>query len=70
MRVDVLPVGSRQPAARIRMGWKRPGRTLTPQLDAAGRHSSRPATTSRACTPSTARGRTLRRTATASGRSR
>ena len=29
VRVDVLPVGSRHPAARIRMGWKRAGRTLT-----------------------------------------
>jgi murein DD-endopeptidase MepM/ murein hydrolase activator NlpD len=28
-RVDVLPVGSRQPTARIGLGWKRPGRTQT-----------------------------------------
>jgi murein DD-endopeptidase MepM/ murein hydrolase activator NlpD len=68
VRVDVLPVGSRHPAARIRMGWKRTGRTLTRtwtpppgrltpgdyvvRLHAVDRH-----------------GRTLRRTATASGRS-
>ena len=29
VRVDLLPIGSRHPAARIRMGWKRTGRTLT-----------------------------------------
>ena len=53
VRVDVLPVGSRHPAARIRMGWKRTGRTLTRTwTPPAGK--PRPAATSRACTRSTA----------------
>ena len=38
VRVDLLPLGSRHPAARVRMGWKRTGRTLirnwTPPLSA------------------------------------
>ena len=29
MRIEVLAAGARQPAARIRMGWKRTGRTQT-----------------------------------------
>ncbi len=69
VRIELLPVGGRRPAARIRMGWKRTGRTLTrrwtpragvltpgayvARLHAVDRH-----------------GRTLRRTAIASGRSR
>jgi hypothetical protein len=69
VRVELLPIGSRHPAARIRMGWKRTGRllsrswtppagTLTPgdylaRLHAVDRN-----------------GRTLRRSATTSGRSR
>ena len=54
VRVELLPVGSRRPAARIRMGWKRAGPHARAHLDAAGRRARRPATTSRACTPSTA----------------
>jgi murein DD-endopeptidase MepM/ murein hydrolase activator NlpD len=64
-RVDVLPVGSRQPAARIRVGWRRPGRTLTRKWKvrlAPGDYVARLHAVDR-------RGRTLRRTAHASGRS-
>jgi murein DD-endopeptidase MepM/ murein hydrolase activator NlpD len=67
VRVDVLPVGSRHPAARIRMGWKRTGRTLirtwTPPAGklTPGGYVARLHAVDR-------RGRTLRRTATASGR--
>ncbi len=69
VRVDVLPVGSRHPAARIRMGWKRTGRTLTRTWTppagklTPGGYVARLHAVDR-------RGRTLRRTATASGRSR
>ena len=69
VRVDVLPVGSRHPAASIRMGWKRTGRTLTRTwTPPAGRltpggYVARLHAVDR-------KGRTLRRTATASGRSR
>ena len=69
VRVDLLPVGSRHPTARVRMGWKRPGRTLvrtwTPPAGrlTPGDYVARLHAVDR-------RGRTLRRTATASGRSR
>ena len=69
VRVDLLPVGSRHPAARIRMGWKRTGRTLTRSWTppagklTPGGYVARLHAVDRA-------GRTLRRTATASGRSR
>ena len=65
VRVDVLPVGSRQPAARIRVGWRRPGRTQTRKWKARlapGDYVARLHAVDR-------RGRTLRRTAHASGRS-
>jgi murein DD-endopeptidase MepM/ murein hydrolase activator NlpD len=69
VRVDLLPAGSRLPAARIRMGWKHTGRTLvrtwTPPAGklTPGDYTARLHAVDR-------RGRTLRRTATASGRSR
>jgi murein DD-endopeptidase MepM/ murein hydrolase activator NlpD len=68
VRIELLPAGARRPAARIRMGWKRTGRTLvrtwTPPagLLAPGDYVARLHAVDR-------RGRTLRRTATASGRS-
>ena len=67
-RVDVLPVGSQQPAARIGLGWKRPGRTQTRKWTPPagtlppGDYVARLHAVDR-------RGRTLRRTAHASGRS-
>ena len=64
-RVDILPVGSQQPAARIRVGWRRSGRTLTRKWKvqlAPGDYVARLHAVDR-------RGRTLRRTAHASGRS-
>jgi murein DD-endopeptidase MepM/ murein hydrolase activator NlpD len=69
VRVDLLPLGSRHPSARIRMGWKHTGRTLTrtwtPPLSTLtpGSYVARLHAVDR-------RGRTLRRSATASGRSR
>ena len=69
VRVDLLPIGSRRPAARVRMGWKRTGRTLmrnwTPPVGrlTPGAYVARLHAVDRG-------GRTLRRTATASGRSR
>jgi hypothetical protein len=69
VRVDVLPVGSRHPAAQIRMGWKRTGRTLArtwtppPGRLTPGGYVARLHAVDR-------KGRTLRRTAAASGRSR
>jgi murein DD-endopeptidase MepM/ murein hydrolase activator NlpD len=69
VRVDVLPLGSRHPAARIRLGWKRTGRTMvrrwTPIAGVLtpGEYVVRLHAVDRS-------GRTLRRTATASGRSR
>ena len=69
VRVELLPIGSRRPAARIRMGWKRTGRTLTrtwtPPAGALtpGDYVARLHAVDRS-------GRTLRRSATASGRSR
>jgi murein DD-endopeptidase MepM/ murein hydrolase activator NlpD len=69
VRIELLPAGSRRPAARIRMGWKRTGRTLTRSwmppagLLTPGDYVARLHAVDR-------RGRTLRRTATASGRSR
>jgi murein DD-endopeptidase MepM/ murein hydrolase activator NlpD len=66
VRVDVLPAGSRRPAARIRMGWKHPGRTLTRTWSgklAPGEYVARLHAVDR-------HGRTLARTASASGRSR
>jgi murein DD-endopeptidase MepM/ murein hydrolase activator NlpD len=69
VRVALLPLGSRHPAATVRMGWKRTGRTLTrtwsPPLSTLtpGSYVARLHAVDR-------RGRTLRRTATASGRSR
>ncbi len=69
VRVDLVPVGSRRPAARIRMGWKRPGRTLVRTwTPAAGRLS--PGDYVARLHAVDRNGRTLRRTATASGRSR
>ena len=68
VRVDVLPVGSKQPAARIGLGWKRPGRTQTRKWTPPagtlppGDYVARLHAVDR-------RGRTLRRTAHASGRS-
>jgi murein DD-endopeptidase MepM/ murein hydrolase activator NlpD len=64
-RVDVLPVGSKLPAARIRVGWRRPGRTQTRRWKvqlAPGDYVARLHAVDRG-------GRTLRRTAHASGRS-
>ena len=64
-RVDVIPVGSQQPAARIRVGWRRSGRTLTRRWKVRlppGDYVARLHAVDR-------RGRTLRRTAHASGRS-
>jgi len=69
VRIELLPAGGRHPAARIRLGWKRTGRTyartwtppagvLTPGDYVARLHAV------------DGNGRTLRRTATASGRSR
>ncbi len=69
VRIELLPLGSRRPAARIRMGWKRTGRTLartwTPPAGVLtpGDYLARLHAVDRA-------GRALRRTATASGRSR
>ncbi len=69
VRVELLPVGSRHPAARIRMGWKRTGRTLTRSWTppagklTPGDYLARLHAVDR-------QGRTLRRSATASGRSR
>jgi murein DD-endopeptidase MepM/ murein hydrolase activator NlpD len=68
VRVDLLPAGSRRTAVRVRMGWKRPGRTLvrtwTPdERLTPGDYVARLHAVDR-------RGRTLRRTASASGRSR
>jgi murein DD-endopeptidase MepM/ murein hydrolase activator NlpD len=69
VRVELLPVGSRLPAARIRLGWKRTGRTIartwtpTAARVTPGDYVARLHAVDR-------RGRTLRRTATASGRSR
>jgi len=69
VRVDLLPVGSRRPAARVRMGWKRPGRTLVRTWTPAGGQLTPGAYVARLHAVDR-RGRTLRRTATASGRSR
>jgi murein DD-endopeptidase MepM/ murein hydrolase activator NlpD len=69
IRIELLPAGSRRPAARIRMGWKRTGRTLTRTWTppagvlTPGDYVARLHAVDRS-------GRTLRRTATASGRSR
>ena len=69
VRVDLLPLGSRHPAARVRMGWKHTGRSLvrrwTPPVGklTPGSYVARLHAVDR-------RGRTLRRSATASGRSR
>jgi len=69
VRIELLPAGARRPAVRIRMGWKRTGRTFTrrwtPPAGALtpGGYVARLHAVDRA-------GRTLRRTANASGRSR
>ena len=70
MRVELLPAGAKPPAARIRMGWKRTGRTFRrargrrrPGVLTPGDYVARLHAVDRS-------GRTLRRTATASGRSR
>ena len=69
VRVDLLPIGSRRPAARIRMGWKHTGRTLTRGwTPPAGRLT--PGAYVARLHAVDRRGRTLRRTATTSGRSR
>jgi hypothetical protein len=68
VRIELLAVGVRRPAATIRMGWKRTGRTLirtwTPPAAVLppGDYVARLHAVDR-------RGRTLRRTAHASGRS-
>ena len=69
VRVDLLPIGSRRPAARIRMGWKRTGRTLTRSWTPPAGRLTPGAYVARLHAVDRA-GRTLRRTATASGRSR
>src|SRR3954453_17909355 len=69
VRVELVAVGRRHPAARIRLGWKRTGRTFTrawtPPAGVLppGAYVARLHAVDR-------NGRTLRRTATASGRSR
>ena len=69
VRIELLAAGARRPAARIRMGWKRTGRTLTRTWTppagvlTPGDYVARLHAVDR-------NGRTLRRTATASGRSR
>jgi len=69
VRIELLPAGARRPAARIRLGWKRTGRTFTRAwtppagLLTPGEYVARLHAVDR-------QGRTLRRTATASGRSR
>ena len=69
VRIELLAAGARRPAATIRMGWKRTRRTLirtwTPPAGvlAPGDYVARLHAVDR-------NGRTLRRTATASGRSR
>ena len=69
MRIELLAAGVRRPAARIYMGWKRTGRTLTRTWTppagvlTPGDYLARLHAVDR-------NGRTLRRTATASGRSR
>ena len=69
VRIELLAAGSRRPAATIRMGWKRTGRTLTRTWTppagvlTPGDYVARLHAVDR-------NGRTLRRTATASGRSR
>jgi murein DD-endopeptidase MepM/ murein hydrolase activator NlpD len=68
VRVDLLPAGSRHPAARVRMGWKRTGRTLTRVWTAGARLT--PGDYVARLHAVDRRGRTLVRTATASGRSR
>jgi murein DD-endopeptidase MepM/ murein hydrolase activator NlpD len=69
VRIELLAAGARRPAARIRMGWKRTGRTFTRTWTppagvlTPGDYVARLHAVDRT-------GRTLRRTATASGRSR
>ena len=68
VRIELLAAGSRRPSATIHMGWKRTGRTLTrtwtpPAAVTPGEYVARLHAVDR-------KGRTLRRTATASGRSR
>jgi murein DD-endopeptidase MepM/ murein hydrolase activator NlpD len=69
VRIELLAAGARRPTARIRMGWKRTGRTLvrtwTPPAGVLtpGDYVARLHAVDR-------NGRTLQRTATASGRSR
>jgi murein DD-endopeptidase MepM/ murein hydrolase activator NlpD len=69
VRIELLAAGGRRPAAIIRMGWKRTGRTLVRRwippaaVIAPGEYVARLHAVDRS-------GRTLRRTATASGRSR
>jgi murein DD-endopeptidase MepM/ murein hydrolase activator NlpD len=68
VRIELLPAGARRPAARIRMGWKHTGHTFKrtwtppPGVLTAGDYVARLHAVDRS-------GRTLRRTATASGRS-
>jgi murein DD-endopeptidase MepM/ murein hydrolase activator NlpD len=69
VRIELLALGAGRPTATIRMGWKRTGRTLTrtwtppAAVVTPGDYVARLHAVDR-------RGRTLRRTATASGRSR
>jgi murein DD-endopeptidase MepM/ murein hydrolase activator NlpD len=69
VRIELLPAGARRPAARIRMGWKHTGHTFKrtwtppPGVLTPGDYVARLHAVDRG-------GRTLRRTATASGRSR
>jgi murein DD-endopeptidase MepM/ murein hydrolase activator NlpD len=69
VRIELVPVGARRPAARIRMGWKHTGHTFTrtwtppPAVLAPGDYVARLHAVGRDRS-------TLRRTASASGRSR
>jgi murein DD-endopeptidase MepM/ murein hydrolase activator NlpD len=69
VRIELLPAGAPRPAARIRMGWKHTGHTFgrtwtpPPGMLTPGEYVARLHAVDR-------NGRTLRRTATASGRSR
>jgi murein DD-endopeptidase MepM/ murein hydrolase activator NlpD len=69
VRIELLPAGARRPAARIRMGWKHTGHTFKrtwtppPGVLTPGDYVARLHAVDRS-------GGTLRRTATASGRSR
>jgi len=66
VRIELLPAGARRPAARVRLGYKRAGRALSREWTAKlspGEYVARLHAVDRD-------GRTLTRSATASGRSR